>query len=94
MSHEIGDGNCNETETLVTLMVFDAATEKPSGIIRGILMSRGIPFFFFEPTKGKPASITVPASRLADARRAVAEATKIGIEMAEKGLFEDSKNRR
>ncbi len=93
MSYEIGYGKWNETETLVTFMVFDAASESPSQIIRGILMSRGVPFFFFDATRGKPASITVPASRLQDARRAVAEARKIGGEIAEKELFEDSKNR-
>jgi hypothetical protein len=93
MSYEIGDRKWNDAETLVTFMVFDAANETPSGIIRGILMSRGIPFFFFEHTKAKPASITVPGSRLQDARRAVAEARKIGGEIAEKELFEDSKNR-
>ena len=86
MSYEAGDGNRGDSEKLVTFMVFDAATEAPMEIIRGILMSRGIPFFFFEHTKGKPASISVPASRLKDANRAVGEARKLGSEIAEKDL--------
>ena len=88
MSYESG-GKWNDAERLVTFMVFDAVTEVPSGIIRGILMSRGIPFFFFEHTKAKPASITVPASRLKDAKRAVEQARNIGAEIGEKGLFKD-----
>jgi hypothetical protein len=52
------------------------------------LMSRGIPFFFFAHTKGKPASICVPASRLDDARRAIARAKNIGSEIAAKSLFD------
>lgn len=81
----------SDSEKLVTFMVFDSegsATE--SVIIRGILESRGVPFFFFDHTKGKPASICVPASRIEDAKRAVTEAKNIGGEIAEKGLFEES----
>jgi len=85
MSYEAGNGNRGDSEKLVTFMV-DGATEAPMEIIRGILMSRGIPFFFFEHTKGKPASICVPASRLKDANRAVGEARKLGSEIAEKDL--------
>jgi hypothetical protein len=88
MSCELGDGNSGDSEKLVTFMVFDAATEAPMEIIRGILMSRGIPFFFFAHTKGKLASICVPASRLEDARRAIARAKNIGSEIAAKGLFD------
>jgi hypothetical protein len=89
MSYEAGDGNRGDSQTLVTFMVFDSFAESPieSGIIRGILMSKGIPFFFFERTKGNPASIRVPASRLDDAKRAVAEARRIGLEIEHQGLF-------
>jgi hypothetical protein len=94
-SYQIGDGNSGDrlrgSESLVTFMVFDSAIGSPdiqSAIIRGILTSRGVPFFFFEHVKGKPASICVPASRLEDARRAVAEAWKIGGQIEEMGLFE------
>jgi hypothetical protein len=87
MSYEIGARKCKHAERLVTFMVFDSANETPSAIIRGILMSRGIPFFFFEHTKGKPASITIPSSRLQEAKRAVAEARKIGSEIEENRLF-------
>jgi hypothetical protein len=68
-------------------MVFDSPLE--SAIIRGILASRGVPFFFFDRVKGKPASISVPASRLEDAKRAVAEARKIGGQIEKMGLFEE-----
>jgi hypothetical protein len=90
MSYKAGDGNRGYSQTLVTFMIFDSFAESPieSGIIRGILMSRGIPFFFFEHTKGKPASIRVPASRLDDAKRAVAETKKIGLEIEQQGLFQ------
>jgi hypothetical protein len=72
-------------------MVFDSAMGSPieSAMVRGILASRGVPFFFFEHVKGKPASISVPASRLEDAKRAVAEARKIGSQIEEMGLFEN-----
>ena len=89
MSCAIGDGKWNSAERLVTFMIFGAANEPPSEIIRGILISRGIPFFFFEHTKGKPASIAVPATRLEDARRAVAEARTIGSDIEERELFRD-----
>ena len=88
MSYEAGHGNRGDSAKLVTFMVFDSFAEAPMEIIRGILMSRGIPFFFFEHTKGKPASIRVPASRLDDAMRAVAEAKKIGLEIERQGLFQ------
>jgi hypothetical protein len=89
MSYQRGDGKWNDAERLVTFMIFDAMTEVPSEIIRGILMSRGIPFFFFEHTKAKPASITVPVSRLKDAKRAVEQARSIGAEIEGRGLFKD-----
>jgi hypothetical protein len=88
MSYEAGHGNRGDSAKLVTFMVFDSFAEAPMEIIRGILMSRGIPFFFFEHTKGKPASIRVPASRLDDAMRAVAEAKKIGLEIEQQRLFQ------
>ena len=88
MSYEAGHGNRGDSAKLVTFMVFDSFAEAPMEIIRGILMSRGIPFFFFEHTKGKPASIRVPASRLDDAMRAVAEAKKIGLEIEQQALFQ------
>lgn len=80
----------NSSAQLVTFMVFDSlgsATE--SAIVRGILASRGVPFFFFNRVKGKPATIRVPASRLEDAKRAIAEAKKLGSEIEEKGLFRE-----
>ena len=89
MSHEIGDGKWSASEALVTFMVFPSANEPPSTIVRGILLSRGIPFFFFAPTKGSLESIRVPASRLEDARRAMAQARHIGGEIEEKELFKD-----
>ena len=81
----------SDSEALVTFMVFDSPLESraESAIIRGILTSRGVPFFFFEAVRGKPASISVPASRLEDAKRAVADAKKIGSEIEEKGLFKE-----
>jgi hypothetical protein len=88
MSYEAGHGNRGDSAKLVTFMVFDSFAEAPMEIIRGILMSRGIPFFFFEHTKGKPASIRVPASRLDDAMRAVAEAKKIGLQIEQQRLFQ------
>jgi hypothetical protein len=87
MSCAIGDGKWNAAERLVTFMIFGTANEPPSEIIRGILISRGIPFFFFEHTRGKPASIAVPATRLEDARRAVAKATKIRSEIESQGIW-------
>jgi hypothetical protein len=87
MSCAIRDGKWNAAERLVTFMIFATANEPPSEIIRGILISRGIPFFFFEHTKGKPASIAVPATRLEDARRAVAKATKIRSEIESQGIW-------
>lgn len=83
----MGDRNWSDSDELVTFMVFDPTAEPPLAIVRGILMSRGIPFFLFEPTKGKPASISVPGSRLADAKRAVEEARKIGSEIEDKKLL-------
>jgi hypothetical protein len=89
MSNAAADGKWSASEALVTFMVFPAANEPPSVIVRGILMSRGIPFFFFEPTKTTPASIRVPASRFEDARRAVAQARNISREIEENGLFRE-----
>jgi hypothetical protein len=80
-----------DSEKLVKFRVFDSAIDSPaiqSAIIRGILASRGVPFFVFDHVRGKPASISVPASRLEDAKRAVAEARKIGGQIEEMGLFE------
>jgi len=87
MSCAIRDGKWNAAERLVTFMIFGPANEPPSEIIRGILISRGIPFFFFEHTKGKPASIAVPATRLEEARRAVAKARKIGGEIEDQRIW-------
>jgi hypothetical protein len=71
-------------------MVFDypgSATE--SAVIRGVLASQGIPFFFFDPIRNRPATIRVPASRLEDAKQALAEAKKLGSEIEAKGLFKE-----
>ncbi len=48
----------SDSEHLVTFMVFDypgSATE--SAVIRGVLASGGVPFFFSNPVRGKPATI-------------------------------------
>lgn len=87
MSCAIRDREWNAAERLVTFMIFGTANEPPSEIIRGILISRGIPFFFFEPAKGKPASIAVPATRLEDARRAVAKARNIGSKIEDPAIW-------
>jgi hypothetical protein len=89
MSYDVGDGKWSASEALVTFMIFPSASEPPIAIVGGILMSRGIPFFFFEPTKGNRASIRVPASRLEDARRAVAQVRRIGGEIEERSLFKE-----
>jgi hypothetical protein len=89
MSYDAGGGKWGNSQALVTFMIFPSADDPPSAIVRGILISRGIPFFFFEKTKAKPASIRVPVSRFEDARRAVAEARNIASETEEKGVFKD-----
>jgi hypothetical protein len=80
----------SDSEHVVTFMVFDypgSATE--SAVIRGVLASRGVPFFFFNPVRGRPATISVPFSRLEDAKRAITEARKLGSEIEEKGLSKE-----
>lgn len=82
----------SNSETLVTFMVFDSAIDSrdiESAIVRGILTSRGVPFFFFKHVKGKPASISVPASWFEDAKRAVAEARTFGSQIEEMGRFQN-----
>jgi len=88
MRYETGGRKCSHSEALITFMVFDypgSATE--SAIVRGLLTSRGVPFFFFARTKANPATIRVPASHLEDARRALAQARRIGSEIQEMRLF-------
>ena len=66
-------------EELVTFMTLPLGVEET--IIPGVLASRDIPFVLFE---NHPAhqpwyvEIKVPASRLEDARRALADAKQVG----------------
>ena len=68
-----------DPEELVLFMTLPYGVEE--AIIPGVLTSRNIPFFLFENHPAKQpwyVEIKVPASRIEDARRALADAKEVG----------------
>lgn len=75
-----------DPEELVLFMTLPYGVEE--AIIPGVLASRDIPFFLFENHPAEQpwyVEIKVPASRLEDARRALADAKQVGELLDRKG---------
>lgn len=72
----------SDPEELVVFMTLPVGVDE--SIIPGVLVSRGIPVYLSQrylARQGRYVEIKVPASRLEDARLALADARKVGEQL-------------